>query len=132
MMGTMSTQLSLLDLISDLDTTVPADLRLAAARASLQRATQRDGAKPAQHWVAVRLDPGTCELGRRRVAKAREVIAAARERAAETAQAEASARQRAALTGVISIDSTGAAPAASDNEALQLPARRARRARPAA
>ncbi|MCB1028711.1 MAG: hypothetical protein KDB24_13225, partial [Microthrixaceae bacterium] len=77
--------------------------------------------------VAVRLDAGTCELGRRRVAKAREVVSAARERAVQAAQSEANARQRAALTGVIGLD-----PAAPADDALQLPVRRSRRTRRAA
>ncbi|MEZ5372066.1 MAG: hypothetical protein R2704_04920 [Microthrixaceae bacterium] len=130
----MSKQLSLLDLITDQIGPAPAgsatggDPRVAAARASLQQASKRPAeATPAPGWVAVRLDAGTCELGRRRVAKAREVVSAARERAVQAAQSEANARQRAALTGVIGLD-----PAAPADDALQLPVRRSRRTRRAA
>ncbi|MGB3035417.1 MAG: hypothetical protein WBB51_16910, partial [Candidatus Microthrix parvicella] len=60
-------------------------------------------------------------------AKAREVIAAARIRAEEVARNEADARQRAALSGVISLNNP-----ANVADALQVPLRRPRRARPAA
>ncbi|CCM65685.1 MAG TPA: hypothetical protein DEG13_08820 [Candidatus Microthrix parvicella] len=129
MMGAMSTQLSLLDLISDqVGPAAGGDPRVAAARESLAQASlRRRQAEPAQRWVAVHLDAGTCELGRRRVAKAREVIAAARIRAEEVARNEADARQRAALSGVISLNNP-----ANVADALQVPLRRPRRARPAA
>lgn len=138
----MGTQLSLLDLIVDAPepatpvtglsvTALPVaggDPRVAAARASLGQAVERRGGS-VRHasWTAVRLDADTCELGRRRVARAREVIEAARRRAEAEAQAEASARQRAALAGAISAEH----PATAD-EALRVPARRARRSPSAA
>ena len=75
----------------------------------------------------MRLDADTCELGRRRVARAREVIDAARRRAEAQAQAGASARQRAALAGAISAEQL-----VDPEDALPLPARRIRRSSSAA
>ncbi len=148
----MGTQLSLLDLIADGSELAPqvdapqagaspvtaspvtappatgGDPRVAAARASLGQAVERRRRPEAgTAWSAVGLGAGTCELGRRRVARAREVIAAARQRAEAEAQAEAAARQRAALAGAIS----AGRPTGLD-EALSLPARRIRRSRSAA
>lgn len=131
-MSAMGTQLSLLDLIVEHSEpaapTTGGDPRVAAARASLGRAIQRrDESSHVTNWTAVRLDADTCELGRRRVARAREVIAEARRRAETEAQAEAAARQRAALAGAISAEHSPEL-----KEALRLPARRARRSPSAA
>lgn len=143
----MATQLSLLDLIADgpdLASGVPGsqvsgsqadgspvvggDPRVAAARASLGRAVERRSeTQVGTAWTAVRLDADTCELGRRRVARAREVIDAARRRAEAEAQAGAAARQRAALAGAISVEHL-----ANLDGALPVPARRIRRSNSAA
>lgn len=137
-MSAMGTQLSLLDLIVDpaepvAGPTSGGDPRVAAARASLGRAIERKGGStPSPNWTAVRLDADTCELGRRRVARAREVIAEARRRAEAEAQAGVAARQRAALAGAISAGSISAELSASPSEPLSIPARRARRSPSAA
>ncbi|MEZ5381650.1 MAG: hypothetical protein R2754_07615 [Microthrixaceae bacterium] len=135
----MDTQLSLLDL-SEVPSGAQADAigpaptadegaRLAAARAILASATQAAAGRQAtaQPWMSIRLDDATCELGRRRVAKARALVADARQRVEAEARAAQDARQRAALAGAISADLP---PAAASDE--PPPTRRPRRARPAA